>query len=63
MGNQLPYSDADGYKGELFLMPETLSVQETGQEPYSYTATAVREYEDLEQRDWALVPKTTEKMG
>ena len=63
LGNQLPYSDADGYKGELFLMPETLSVQETGQEPYSYTATAVREYEDLEQRDWALVPKTTEKNG
>lgn len=63
LGERLPYSDADGYRGELFLMPETLSVQETGKESYSYTVTAVREYTDLENKDWALVPKTTEKNG
>ena len=63
LGEKLPYSDADGYKGELFLMPETLTIRETGQEPYFYTVTAVREYPGLENKDWALVPKTTEKNG
>ena len=60
---KLPYSDAEGYKGELLLMPETLSVRETGEEPYSYTVTAVREYEDLAGKDWSLVPKTTVQNG
>ena len=63
LGDKLPYSDADGYEGELFLMPETLSVRETGSMPYSYTVTAIRKYEGLENKDWGLVPKTTEKNG
>jgi len=63
LGSKLPYSDADGYRGELFLMPETLSVQESGREPYSYTVTRTVEYEELEDRDWAFIPKTAEKYG
>ena len=39
LGDKLPYSDANGYKGELSLVPESLSVTEIGKEPYSYTVT------------------------
>jgi len=63
LGDKLPYSDADGYKGELALVPESLSVTETGKEPYSYTVTDTKYIEDLENKDWALIPKTTQKNG
>lgn len=63
LGDKLSYSDADGYKGELSLVPESLSVIETGKEPYSYTVTDTRYIEDLENKDWALIPKTTQKNG
>lgn len=63
LGDKLPYSDADGYKGELSLVPESLSVTETGKEPYSYTVTDTKYIEDLENKDWALIPKTTQKNG
>lgn len=63
LGDKLPYSDADGYKGELSLIPESLSVIETGKEPYSYTVTDTKYIEDLENKDWALIPKTTQKNG
>ena len=32
LGDRLSYSDADGYKGELFLVPESLSVTESGKD-------------------------------
>ena len=63
MGDKLSYSDADGYKGELSLVPESLSVTETGKESYSYTVTDTKYIEDLENKDWALIPKTTQKNG
>ena len=63
LGDKLSYSDADGYKGELSLVPESLSVAETGKEPYSYTVTDTKYIEDLENKDWALIPKTTQKNG
>lgn len=63
LGDKLPYSDADGYKGELSLVPESLSVTETGKESYSYTVTDTKYIEDLENKDWALIPKTTQKNG
>lgn len=63
LGDRLPYSDADGYKGELSLVPESLSVIETGKEPYSYTVTDTKYIEELENKDWALIPKTTQKNG
>lgn len=63
LGDRLSYSDADGYKGELSLVPESLSVTETGKEPYSYTVTDTKYIEDLENKDWALIPKTTQKNG
>ena len=61
LGDRLPYSDADGYKGELSLVPESLSVTETGKESYSYTVTDTKYIEELENKDWALIPKTTQK--
>ena len=63
LGDKLSYSDADGYKGELSLVPESLSVTETGKELYSYTITDTKYIEDLENKDWALIPKTTQKNG
>lgn len=63
LGDKLPYSDAEGYEGKLFLMPESLNIRETGQEPYSYTVTDTKKYEDIANKDWALIPKTTEKNG
>lgn len=63
MGDKLSYSDADGYKGELSLVPESLSVTETGKEPYPYTVTDTKYIEDLENKDWALIPKTIQKNG
>ncbi len=63
LGDKLSYSDADGYKGELSLVPESLSVTETGKESYSYTVTDTKYIEDLENKDWALIPKTTQKNG
>ncbi len=63
LGDRLPYSDADGYKGELSLVPESLSVTETGKESYSYTVTDTKYIEELENKDWALIPKTTQKNG
>lgn len=63
LGDKLPYSDADGYKGELSLVPESLSVTETGKELYSYTITDTKYIEDLENKEWALIPKTTQKNG
>ena len=35
--DQIPYSDADGYEGDLFLRADSLSITENGREPYSYT--------------------------
>ena len=35
LGDKLSYSDADGYKGEHSLVPESLSVTETGKDPNS----------------------------
>lgn len=63
LGDKLSYSDADGYKGELSLVPESLLVTETGKEPYSYTVTDTKYIEDLENKDWALIPKTSQKNG
>jgi len=63
LGDKLPYADADGYKGDLSLVPESLSVAETGKESYSYTITDTRYFEDLENKDWALIPKTSQKNG
>ena len=63
LGDKLPYSDANGYKGELSLVPESLSVTEIGKEPYSYTVTDTKYIEDLENKDWALISKTTQKNG
>ena len=63
LGDKLSYSDADGYKGELSLVPESLSVTETGKEPYSYTVIDTKYIEDLENKDWALIPKTIQKNG
>lgn len=62
-GDKLPYSDGDGYEGELFLMPESLTISESGQTSYSYTVTETRSYENLDSNDMAYIPKTVEKNG
>lgn len=63
LGDKLSYSDADGYAGELYLQPESLAISEIGQDSYSYTVTDTREFENLENKDWSFIPKTTEKNG
>ncbi len=63
LGNKLPYSDADGYKGDLFLMPESLVVSETGRTSYSYTVTDTRRFNNLASNDMANIPKTVSKNG
>lgn len=63
LGSTLPYSDADGYQGELFLLPESLIISETGREPYSYTLTETKEFSNLESNDMSFIPKTTVKNG
>lgn len=63
LGDRLSYSDANGYKGELSLVPESLSVTESRKESYSYTVKDTKYFEDLENKDWALIPKTTQKNG
>lgn len=60
---QIPYSDADGYKGDLFLMPDSLSITESGQEPYSYTLTETRQFDNLTNNDLAAISKTVVKNG
>jgi len=63
LGNKLPYSDADGYKGELFLVPESLMVSETGRSSYSYTVSDTRSFDGLANNDMANIPKTVNKNG
>lgn len=63
LGDKVPYSDADGYTGDLLLVPESLFVAEAGKENYSYTVIDTKYYEDLENKDWALIPKTSQKNG
>lgn len=60
---QIPYSDADGFEGDLFLMPDSLSIAESGREPYSYTLTETRSFEGLGSNDLAAIPKTVVKNG
>ena len=63
LGNQLPFSDEYGYIGELFLMPETLSISEVGRVTYSYTVSDVRRFEGLANNDMANIPRTVVKNG
>lgn len=63
LGNKLPYSDENGYEGELFLLPESLMISETGRAPYSYTLTDTKEFANLESNDMTFIPKTTVKNG
>lgn len=63
LGSKLPYSDDDGYEGELFLLPESVSISETGRTPYSYTLTDTKEFTNLESNDMSFIPKTTVKNG
>ena len=60
---KLPYSDEDGYKGELFLIPESLIVSETGQTSYSYMVTDTRNFDGLANNDMASIPKSVIKNG
>ena len=62
-GNRLPYSDDDGFTGELYLLPESLAVTETGQSNYTYTVSDVRRIEGLASNDMANVPKSVVKNG
>lgn len=61
--DQIPYSDADGYEGDLFLRADSLSIEESGREPYSYTLTETRSFEGLDSNDLAAIPKTVVKNG
>lgn len=62
-GGKLPYSDAEGYEGELFLIPESLIISESGRTSYSYTVSGTQRLENLDSNDMAYVPKTMEKNG
>ena len=61
--DQIPYSDADGYEGDLFLRADSLSITENGREPYSYTLTETKSFEGLDSNDLAAIPKTVVKNG
>lgn len=61
LGNRLLYSNADGFTGELFLMPESLSILETGRESFSYTVSDVRRFEGLSDNDMAHIPRYVTK--
>jgi hypothetical protein len=63
LGDKLPYSDDDGYEGELFLLPDSIVTTETGQTSYSYNVTDTREFEDLTSNDMATIPKSVVKGG
>ena len=63
LGDRLPYSDEDGFEGELFLLPESLAVTETGRTSYSYNVTEVRQLEGLASNDMANIPKSVIKNG
>lgn len=63
LGNKLPYSDDEGYEGELFLLPESLLITETGRTSYTYSITDVRRIEGLASNDMANVPKSVVKDG
>ena len=61
--DKLPYSDSDGYEGELFLIPESLTVMESGQLPYSYTVSDTKRYDNLDSNDMSYIPKSVTKDG
>lgn len=63
MGNKLPYTDNEGYTGDMFLVPESLRITETGRTDYSYIITDVREYPNLDRNDPSYVPNTVQKNG
>jgi len=63
LGNQLPFSDDYGYVGELFLLPDTLSISEMGRVTYSYTVSDVRRFEGLSDNDMANIPRTVVHNG
>lgn len=62
-GDKLPYSDSDGYEGELFLIPESLTISESGQTSYSYTVSETKQFDNLDSNDMAYIPKTMVKNG
>ena len=63
LGDKLPYSDEEGFEGELFVLPETLAVTETGQTTYTYTVSDTRRLEGLASNDMANIPKSIVKSG
>ncbi len=63
LGNKLPYADEEGYEGELFLLPDSLAVTETGRTSYSYNVTDVKLLEGLASNDMAAIPKSVVKNG
>jgi hypothetical protein len=63
LGNKIPYSDEEGYEGDLFLLPESVATTETGQTSYTYTITDVRQLEGLNNNDMAVIPKSIVKSG
>ena len=63
LGSKLPYTDSEGYRGELFLVPESLMINASGQTAYSYTVTETKRYENLSSNDMAAIPKTATKNG
>lgn len=63
LGSSIPYADNDGYKGEIFLVPESLIISENGHENYSYTIADTRTFDNLERNDPSYVPKSVQKNG
>ena len=63
LGTKLPYSDDDGYAGELFLISESLSISEIGQTSYTYMVADTRNFEGLASNDIAGIPKSVSKNG
>jgi len=62
-GKKLPYSDSDGYEGELFLIPESLIMSESGHTSYSYIISETKRYDKLGSNDMSYIPKTITKNG
>lgn len=60
-GSKLPYSDSEGYEGELIIIPESLTISETGRTSYSYTVTDTKRFDNLDSNDMSYIPKTTIK--
>lgn len=62
-GSMLPYSDSEGYEGELIIVPESLTISETGRTSYSYTVSDTKRFDNLDSNDMSYIPKTTIKSG